>query len=117
MDDEPQVNLLRHQAQDPRFDLEFTDYSLKEPFDEKWKTNCTERLNQSSVLVVAIGQETHQREAVLWEINKAYELGKPVVGMRIYGDSNHSIPEPMVRNNAKIVNWNMEELQNAIDAG
>src|SRR5438552_6580944 len=38
--DEAQVNLLRSQAKDPRFRLEFRDYSVKEPFDEKWKSNC-----------------------------------------------------------------------------
>mgnify|MGYP001593543808 CR=1 FL=1 len=115
VDDEAQVDLLRHQASDDRFDLEFVDYSVKEPFDEAWKSRCTERINQSSVVVVMIGPETHTRAAVNWEIEKAYELGKPVVGVRIYRDENHTIPEPMVRNVAKIVNWNMEEIQNAIN--
>ena len=115
MDDEAQVDLLRHQAKDERFDLEFSDYSVKEPFDEKWKTNCTERIDQSSVVVVMIGEETHQREAVLWEINKAHELGKHVIGVRIYKDADHPIPEPMKQNGARIVNWNMEEIQNAIN--
>ena len=79
VEDEAQVDLLRSQAKDPRFPVEFTDYSVKEPFDEKWKTQCTERIKQSSVLVVMIGPDTYSREAVLWEINKAYELGKPVI--------------------------------------
>ena len=115
VDDEAQVVLLRHQAQDDRFDLEFTDYSVKQPFDEAWKSQCTERIRQSSVVVVMIGPETYTREAVLWEINRAYELGKPVVGVRIYRDDNHKIPEPMTQNGAKIVNWSMEEIQNAIN--
>ena len=115
MDDEAQVDLLRHQAKNDRFDLEFTDYSVKEPFDEKWKTQCTERIRNSSVIIVMIGEETHTRQAVLWEINKAYELGKPVVGVRIYSNADHNIPEQMVQNNAKIVNWKMSEIQAAID--
>lgn len=115
MDDELQVDLLRHQAKNDKFDLEFTDYSVKEPFDDRWKSQCTERLKQSSVVVVMIGEDTHTREAVLWEINKAYELGKPVVGVRIYKDGNHTIPEPMQQNGARIVNWKMEEIQGAIN--
>lgn len=115
VEDEPQVDLLRHQAKDDRFDLDFVDYSVKEPFDEKWKTQCTERIRQSSVLIVMIGEDTHEREAVLWEINKAYELGKPVIGVRIYKDKSHTIPEPLVENNARVVNWRMEEIQDAID--
>ena len=115
VEDENQVDLLRHQAKDPRFNMEFTDYSVKEPFDEKWKTNCTERIKQSSVFIVAIGKETYQREAVNWEIEKAYELGKPVIGVRIYRDVNHKIPEAMVKHNAKIMDWSTEEIQHQLD--
>ena len=115
IEDEAQVNLLRHQSRDPRFDLEFIDYSVKEPFDEKWKTQCTERIKQSSIFIVMIGPETYKREAVLWEINKAYELGKKVVGIRISKDRDDKVPEPMRQNNAKIIEWNMEAIQNEID--
>lgn len=117
MEDEDQVKLLRHQAKSDRFDLEFIDYSVKEPFDERWKTQCTERIRQTSTVVVMIGEDTHKREAVLWEIKKAYELGKKVIGVRIYKDKNHRIPTEMVENNAKIVNWKLSELQEVIDNG
>lgn len=114
IEDESTVNLLRHQAKNSD-KLEFTDYSVKEPFDEKWKTQCTERIRQSSVVVVAIGKETYSREAVLWEINKAHELGKPVIGMRIYKDENHKIPQPMTEHRDKVVNWNLDVLQTELD--
>jgi len=114
MDDESQVNLLRHQSKDDRFELEFTDYSVKEPFDEKWKTQCTERIRQSSVVIVMIGKETYMRRAVLWEIKKAYELGKPVIGVRIHKDTNLILPEQLKKNNAPIVSWNMKEIMDAI---
>lgn len=106
---------MRQQAKDDRFDLEFVDYSVKEPFDEKWKTQCTERIKQSSLLIVMIGPETHEREAVLWEINKAYELGKKVIGVKIYRNENHKIPHPLSDNKAKIVNWNMEDISKEIE--
>lgn len=112
IEDEAQVNLLRHQAKNSDT-LEFTDYSVKEPFDEKWKTQCTERIKQSSVLVVAIGEETYSREAVLWEIKKAHELRKPVIGMRIY-NKNHRIPPPMLEHHDRITSWRLDYLQNEI---
>ena len=115
IEDESQVNLLRHQAKDDRFDLEFVDYSVKEPFDEKWKTQCTERIAQSSIVVCMIGPETYKREAVLWELNKAYELGKKVIGIRISRDRNDPIPQPLAENRAKIIYWNVEDIQNEID--
>jgi DNA-directed RNA polymerase subunit L len=114
VDDEAQVNLLRHQAKTSD-QLEFTDYSVKEPFDEKWKTQCTERIRQSTIVVVAFGENTHQREAVDWEIRKAHELGKPVIGMRIYSDKNHKISPAMRENNDRIVPWNLETIQAELD--
>jgi len=117
VDDESQVELLRHQAKDERFDIEFIDYSIKEPFDEKWKTQCTERIKQSSIFIVMIGPETHKREAVLWEINKAYELGKKVIGVRIYRDKNHRVPQPLIDNGAKILNWDLEAISRELKRG
>ena len=115
IEDEAQVGLLRHQAKSDKFDLKFTDYSVKEPFDNKWKTRCEERIKQSSITIVMIGKETYKRPAVLWEINKSYELGKKVIGVRIHKDRNDPIPGPLLRNKAKIVNWNMEEIQKELN--
>lgn len=115
MEDEAQVGLLRHQAKNDKFNLEFRDYSVKKPFDNKWKTHCEERIEQTSITIVMIGPETYKRPAVLWEINKSYELGKKVVGVRIRKDKDDPIPGPLLRHNAKIINWNMEEIQHELD--
>lgn len=113
--DESQVDLLRHQATDERFDLDFSDHSVKEPFDEKWKSQCEEKMKKTSTVIVMIGEKTHEREAVQWEINKAYELGKKVIGVRIYKDEKHIIPKQMLQENARVVSWNMKDIQNALD--
>jgi len=110
IDDEAQVNLLRHQAKDNEFGLEFRDYSVKEPFDEKWKTNCKERISQTSALVCMIGEKTAQREAVIWEIEEAYRQGKKVVGVKIHHDKRHPIPKPLLEHNAPIVEWNLAKI-------
>ncbi len=64
---------------------------------------------------MAIGKETHSREAVLWEIEKAHELGKPVIGMRIYCDQNHRVPEPIQEYGDNVIEWNLDVLQAEID--
>jgi hypothetical protein len=115
MENEAQIGLLRHQAKSDKFDLDFTDYSVKEPFDGNWKMKCEERIRQSSVVLCMIGTETYKRPAVLWELNKAYEMGKPVIGVKIHKDREDPIPGPLRRNGAKIIDWNMEEIQNALD--
>jgi hypothetical protein len=115
VEDEPMVNLLREQAKNENYDLEFRDYSVKEPFDEKWKTQCKERIAQTSVLVCMIGKETSNREAVNWEINEAYRQGKKVIGVRIHSDRKDAVPEPLKEHHAPIVNWKLKEIQNEID--
>jgi hypothetical protein len=109
-EDEAQVELLRQQAKNEQSDIAFIDYSIKEPFDEKWKTQAAERIKQSSVFICMIGPETYKREAVIWEINKAYELGKKVIGVRIYRNENHQVPKPLQDHNAKIINWNLKDI-------
>lgn len=115
IDDEAQVNLLRAQAKSEQFEIEFRDYSVKEPFDEKWKTNCRERIAQTSALICMIGEETAQREAVNWEIEEAYRQGKKVVGVRIYRDRNHAVPRSLLEQGAPIVEWNLAKISRLLD--
>ncbi len=116
VDDEAQVDLLRSQAKNDNYDLEFRDYSVKEPFDEKWRTNCKQRIAQTSVVVVMIGEKTAERNAVNWEIDEAYRQGKKVIGVRINRDKNHAIPEAMKDNKAPILNWNLKDIDREINS-
>ena len=110
VEDENQVNLLRAQAKSEKFDIEFRDYSVKEPFDEKWKTNCRERITQTSATICMIGEETATREAVIWELEESYRQGKKVIGVKIHRDRNYQIPEPLLKNKAPIVEWDLKEI-------
>jgi len=113
--DEAQVNLLRSQAKDPRFGLDFRDYSVKEPFDEKWKSNCRDRIAQTSATIVMIGPDTASREAVNWEIEESYRQGKKVIGVRISRDRNDLVPKALRDHNAPVINWNLEEISKLLD--
>jgi Thoeris protein ThsB, TIR-like domain len=113
--DEDKVNLLRSQAKDPRYDLEFRDYSVKEPFDEKWKTQCRDKIAQTSATIVAIGPDTASREAVNWEIEESYRQGKKVIGVRVSKEGNDPIPPAMKAHNAPIVDWKLDEIKAQLD--
>jgi len=113
-DDEAQVQLLRAQAKREGTNLEFRDYSIKEPI-EQWRTEVREKIANTSATVVMIGPETANRPNVLYEIEQSYLQGKKVIGVRIYRDRNDPIPEPMLRNKAPIVNWDLKEIQAELD--
>lgn len=108
--------LLEHQAKSDKFQLEFTNYSLQTPFDHAWKTQCAARIQQCSATLCLIGKQTWSRDAVIWELNKSYELGKLVFGVTIYNNDPYLlIPAPLVNNNSWVVQWNMEQIQSVLD--
>lgn len=110
MDNLHAKTLLCAQAKSDKFDLEFLNYAIDEPFDEKWKTNCKEKIKKTSVTICLIGEKTSTREAVNWELNTSYELGNKVFGIRINRDKNHTVPKPLKDNNAKILKWNISDI-------
>ncbi len=114
-EDEAQVELLRMQSQREEYDLEFNDYSVHEPINEKWRQEVKERISRTSATIVMIGEQTAERPNVLFEINESYRQHKKVIGVRIYGDKNHIIPRPMLENNAPIVAWKLSDIQAELD--
>ena len=115
IEDEAQVDLLRHQAKNNEFGIHFRDYSVKEPFDSAWKTRCRERIAMTSATIVMIGIETTNREAVIWEINESLRQGKKVIGVRIYKNANHPIPQPLIDNGCRIVDWKLARISKVLD--
>ena len=115
VEDETQVNLLRHQAKDNQFGIHFRDYSVKEPFDEAWRRQCREKIALTSATIVMIGPKTAQRPAVIWEINESLRQGKKVIGVRIYKDRYDPIPKSLIENNCPIVEWNLAKISKLLE--
>jgi len=113
-EDEQQVNLLRIQAKRENTDLEFRDYSVKEPV-EQWRQHVREKIEATTATIVMIGPDTASRKNVLYEIETSYALGKKVIGVRISRERNDPIPEPLIRNKAPVVNWTLKEIQEELD--
>ncbi len=87
MEDKRLAEMFRGQAKNPRLDLEFRDYSIKEPFDSAWKTNCERIIRMCSATICLVGQNTYKSEAVNWEIRKSAELRKGVMAVYISGSA------------------------------
>ncbi len=110
VDDLHAKKLLEAQARSDNFDLEFINYSVNEPFDEKWKTQCKDRISNTSTVICLIGENTWKRPAVIWELETAYDLGKDVIGVRIYRDKWHTVPSPITENRSPVLNWNIADI-------
>jgi len=116
--DMDEVNLLRGQAQNENTELDFNDYSIKEPIDsehaEYIKNQIREQMRHTSVTVVYVTEHTHESAWVNWEIEESIALGKGVVAMH-KGDSPPSkLPDAVTKNDVRVVAWNHEALSEAI---
>ena len=113
------VNMLRGQAKNENSDIEFNDWSLKEPFDSKdaeyIKRGVRERIRQCSVTVVYVSAETTDSKWVDWEIRESIAMGKGVVAMYKGDKPPARLPKAVTDNKVPIVPWNQKELAKTIE--
>lgn len=107
------VNLFRGQAKSDRNELEFQDYSIKEPFDSRnadyIARNITDQIKYSSITICLYGPTTYKSKWVEWELNKALELKKPIMGVSLYSDGRTQYhPAPL--KDWPRVSWNIQQI-------
>ncbi|MBI4878859.1 MAG: TIR domain-containing protein [Planctomycetes bacterium] len=107
------VNLFRGQAKNDDTDLEFADYSIKDPFDSRnadyIARGITDQLGLASLTVCLYGPTTYTSKWVDWELRKSVELGKPIMGVCLYGDGRVRY-YPAALEGRPRVNWNVQEI-------
>jgi hypothetical protein len=117
-DDLGDVNMLRAQAKNDNSDIEFNDWSLKEPFDSKKadyiKRGIRERIRQCSVTVVYVSDKTADSKWVDWEIRESIAMGKGVVAMHKGDSAPARLPKAVIEYKVPVVSWNQKELAKAI---
>lgn len=119
-EDLAEINLLRGQAKNDNNDLEFDDYSVKEPFDSEnsdyIRKKIREKIEHCSVTVVYLTKDSAKSDWVNWEIQESIKQGKGVIGMYKGDAQPDNVPKEFGDNGCKLVKWSHEELTNAIDA-
>jgi len=113
------VNLFRGQAKNQNSNLEFSDFSVKESYDstnaDYIKQQIRKKLDDVSVLVCLIGKTTHSSKWVNWEISASNVKDKGLVGVRLHSNSLDIIPNSLKSYGGIIVNWNIQDILNAIE--
>ena len=112
MRNKAQVELLRQQVKNDSYSIEFVDTSLKNPVKNRsWKSVVGRKIENSDVVLCMVGDDTHTRPAVSWELQVAYKNDIPVIPVRIHKDRKSRLPRPIVVNQDQAVNWNLEDIQ------
>lgn len=108
MEDKWARDFLVQQAKDKKNDIAFYDYSVKDPFDSKWKTECTKRIAMTKGTIVLVGQTTWKSEAVLWEIAETIGQNHYIFGIQINRDVTHTIPKGLPSKN--VIRWDFDQI-------
>ncbi len=108
MEDKWARDFLVQQSKDDNNDVDFYDYSVKDPFDSKWKTECAKRIALTKGTIVLVGSTTHKSEAVLWEIAETIRQNHYIFGIQINKENTHTIPSGLPSNN--VIRWNFVQI-------
>lgn len=119
VEDKDLVTLFRGQAKNKNNDLEFSDYSVKEPYNstnrDYIKSQIKPRISAASVTICLIGNTTCKSEWVDWELRVSKEFWNKVLGVRLHSDaSKDPTPKALVDLNASVVNWDIDAIVKAI---
>lgn len=79
------------------------------------KGKIREQMKGTSCTVVLIGKNTHQSEWVKWEIEESISQGKAVIGIFLLGCENKKIPEALIENGCKVIEWDPHQFGEAIE--
>lgn len=115
IEDETFRTFLVGQAKNKKSPFSFIDMSVKEPWDEKWKTNCRTRIKGCDGVIVLVSKNTAKAEGALWEVQCAKEENVPIKGIYCTTD-NRPIFLPSVFNGVKVVDWTWDNIANFIDS-
>lgn len=83
--------------------------------DEVIRRLLRRKISWASTIVVLVGEQTHSRTWVNWEIEEAYRQGKRIVGVFIRGGTEADIPANLREYGNALVAWNFESIVGAID--
>lgn len=108
-DDIAEVNLLRGQAKNETSEIEFNDWSVREPFDstrsDYIRQRIGERISQCSVTVVYLSSDSAKSKWVAWEVDESIRRGKRVIAVHKGENPPETLPQSVSSNDIKVVAW------------
>ncbi|MBS1844262.1 MAG: hypothetical protein JST53_07575 [Actinobacteria bacterium] len=111
IEDQAARNLMRGQSRLGHSPIEYTDFSVKEPWSAGWKTKCRSRLRQCDGMIALLSNNTRNAQGARWEIKAAIEEGIPVLGV-FAGADRYKPPEIAGK---PVVTWTWAGIGNWID--
>ena len=107
-------NLVFQAKQQRDVPFDFTDMSVKDPWDSAWKTNCRSKIKGCDGVITFISRHTPKAEGACWEIQCAKEEGIPIKAVWVH--KNDPCCKPSELGSTPVVFWTWENISNFIDS-
>jgi len=101
------------QARNSQSPIEVDDWSLKSPFDSKWKTQCREHIRRTHIVIQLVGLNTYRAQGAVWEVSCAKEEGIPVFG--VYIDKNNKGTIPSSLKGSSVIEWTWDGIADKVN--
>ncbi len=93
IEDETTKNLFAGQAKNKNVPYDFVDMSVKQPWDEKWRTKCRTKIKGCDGFIALVSKNTKNASGELWEIDCGKEEIISMMGIYIDGASSSDKPD------------------------
>lgn len=110
IEDERQRDFLKGQSLHPRAPYEFIDMSVKNAYDEDWKTKVRTRIRRSHGVLALVSENSLKSSGQKWEITCAKEEKKPLIGIWAYSDDRTTIT------GIRTMTWSDKNIADFIDS-
>jgi hypothetical protein len=77
--------------------------SVKEPFDERWKSQCRTKMKGCDGVVALLSKNTMKATGARWEMWCANDEKIPLIGVHIDRDNKGAIPPEL--SGKKVIEW------------
>lgn len=91
IEDEAQRNLLKGQSLHTDSPFEYIDMSVKEAYDDDWKTKVRTRIKRSDGVIALISEDSLTSSGQKWEIGCAKEEGVPLLAIWAYTNDRTTV--------------------------
>jgi MTH538 TIR-like domain (DUF1863) len=110
IEDKKYRTFLVSQAKNERTPFEFTDMSVKQPWDEdEWKKQCRIKIKRCDSMIVLLSKNTWHSSGSRWEIKCAREEGIRIIGMHVKKDDKGAIPPELY--GKRVIEWSWDSLE------
>ncbi len=107
-------DLLKGQANNEKSPFDFVDMSVKEPFDEKWKTQCRSKIKGCDGMIALLSKKTWNADGARWEMSCANDEKVPLLGVHIHSDDKGAIPSEL--KGKKVIKWTWDGITTFLDS-